>query len=260
MKRIPALAIVAFILLNLTACNEEKPTGKGVAPKPENPAMAEQPKAVAQGKVVETMNAGGYTYVQVDTGSDKIWAAAPECVVKVGDEIAVPEGTPMRNYHSKTLDRNFELVYFVSSFRNPKGDPLTKGDSMPAGRSPMVGHSPMARNSAPVDIDVSGVTKAEGGINIGELYAGKADLSGKKVTLRGKVVKFNPQIMGKNWLHLRDGSGDAAAKTNDLTVTTAVDAKVGDTVLVTGEVHLDKDFGYGYKYDVILEDAQVVVE
>jgi RecJ-like exonuclease len=251
-KKINALLIV--FLLFASACNRENPASRVATPKSEKPAVTDQIKAIAQGKVVETMNTGGYTYVQVDTGSDKIWAAAPECLVKVGDRIAVPVGTPMRNFHSKSLDRDFELIYFVNTFQNSDGDPLTKGDSQ------LTGSSPMAHNSIPVDIDVSGVAKAEGGKDIGEIYTNKADLSGKKITVRGKVVKFNQQIMGKNWLHIRDGSGDAAAHTNDLTVTTNAEAKVGNTVLVTGEVHLDKDFGYGYKYDVILEDAQVVVE
>ncbi len=74
------------------------------------------------------------------------------------------------------------------------------------------------------------------------------------------MVKFTPRIMGKNWLHLQDGSGDTAAGTHDLTVTTNVTAKVGDTVLISGAVTLDKDFGEGYKYDVIIEDAKVTVE
>ena len=165
----------------------------------------------------------------------------------------------MCNFHSKTLNRDFELVYFVSAFSDPSGNHSTKGNEMPVGSLPMAGHSSMARNAAP-PIDVGQVAKAEGGKNVGEIYADKAGLSGKKITLRGKVVKFNEQIMGKNWLHVRDGSGDAAAGSNDLAVTTNAMAKVGDTVLVTGEVHVDKDFGSGYKYDVIVEDAQVVVE
>jgi hypothetical protein len=76
---------------------------------------------------------------------------------------------------------------------------------------------------------------------------------------RGKVVKTNPNIMGKNWLHVRDGSG--AEGTNDLTVTTAGTApNVGDTVVVKGTVALEKDFGMGYQYDIIVEDAEVTVE
>ena len=66
--------------------------------------------------------------------------------------------------------------------------------------------------------------------------------------------------MGKNWLHIRDGSGSADKSDNDLTVTTSTPAKLGDTVLVTGLVSLNKDFGAGYKYTVILDDAKVTVE
>ena len=206
------------------------------------------------GTVIETMNAAGYTYVQVDTGSEKVWAAAPEFQVKVGDQVVMPEGTPMPNFHSNTLNRDFAVVYFVGSILNRTGGAPAKAGEMPAG------HPPTAVSSTPPQIDVSGVAKAEGGMTIGELYADKANLSGKEVTLRGKVVKFNPQIMGKNWLHVRDGSGDANAHTNDLTLTTDVTAKVGDTVLVSGKVVLDKDFGSGYKFDVIIEDAKVTVE
>ena len=76
--------------------------------------------------------------------------------------------------------------------------------------------------------------------------------------MRGKVVKFTPEIMGKNWIHLQDGTG--AAGTSDLTVTTSASAKTGDTVTVKGILVVDKDFGYGYAYDVIIEDAEVTVE
>jgi hypothetical protein len=108
-------------------------------------------------------------------------------------------------------------------------------------------------------VDVSGITKAEGGMTVAEVFAGKEQLAGKPVTLRGKVVKSNSGIMGKNWIHVRDGSG--AEGTNDLTVTTmTAQPNVGDTVLVTGPLVLNKDFGMGYQYDVIVEDADVKIE
>jgi hypothetical protein len=261
LKRIATLAAALLTPLFVTACNQGEPvTRVESTPEAAAPAASDAASAVATGTVTETMSSGGYTYIQVDTGSEEIWAAAPECPVKVGDQVAFPLEMPMRDYHSNTLDRDFELVYFVHSFQDPEGDLLTKGGGMPSGHPPMAGHPPAARNSASTDIDVSGVEKPEGGKTVGEIYANQADLSGKEVTLRGKVVKFNKQIMGKNWLHVRDGSGDADAGTNDLTVTTDATARIGDTVLVTGQVHLDKDFGYGYKYDVIIEDAQVEVE
>jgi hypothetical protein len=114
--------------------------------------------------------------------------------------------------------------------------------------------------AAPSDtIDLSGIQKADGGRTIAEVFAEKDQLAGETIVFRGKVVKVNAGIMGKNWLHVRDGSG--AEGTNNLTVTTIeVLPNVGDTVLVSGVLELNKDFGMGYQYDVIIEDADVTVE
>lgn len=109
------------------------------------------------------------------------------------------------------------------------------------------------------DIDLSGVEKAEGGQTVAEVFADRDQFQGKTVVIRGKVVKVNADIMGKNWLHVRDGSGEEG--TNDLTVTTTgVLPEVGDTVVVTGAVGLNRDFGMNYQYPVIIEDAAVTVE
>jgi hypothetical protein len=106
--------------------------------------------------------------------------------------------------------------------------------------------------------DFSKIVKPKGGKTVQEVYQEKDKLNGKRVTLRGKVVKYNEAIMGKNWLHLRDGTGKEPA--NDLTVTTQAKAKVGDMVLLEGTVTLDKDLGAGYNYDVLIEDAKVKTE
>lgn len=109
------------------------------------------------------------------------------------------------------------------------------------------------------DFDLAGIAKADGGKTVAEVFAEKDALAGKPVTVRGKVVKVNGGIMGKNWLHVRDGSG--AEGTNDLTVTTAGELPApGAIVVVTGPVTLNKDYGMGYKYDVIIEDAEVKAE
>ena len=270
MKTTLVLLALALTLLSVAACSREQPAreattvpARGIrevdVPKMAQPTREAttlpMPDATnARGTVIETMNAARYTYVHVNTGNEKIWAAAPEFQVKVGDRVVVLEGTPMRDFHSKTLNRDFAVIYFVSSILNETGGALAKETGMPAG------HPPIAGPSTPPQIDVRGVKKAAGGMTIGEVYAKKANLPGKEVTLRGKVVKFNAQIMGKNWLHVRDGSGDADARTNDLTITTDVTVAVGDTVLISGKVVLDKDFGYGYKYGVIIEDAKVTRE
>jgi len=125
---------------------------------------------------------------------------------------------------------------------------------MPAGAPP----HPMP--AAPTQaVDLTGIARAEGGKTIAEVFAEKDQLAGQPVVFRGKVVKANANIMGKNWLHIRDGSGEEG--TNDLTVTTGSDLpNVGDTVVVTGPVMLNRDFGMGYTYDILIEDAVVTVE
>jgi len=116
---------------------------------------------------------------------------------------------------------------------------------------------PLSKPSAVVDL--TGIAKAEGGKTVAQVFAEREKLAGKPVTVRGKVVKTNAGIMGTNWLHIRDGSG--AEGTNDLTVTTnGAVPNIGDTVLVTGQAALNKDFGMGYAYPVIVEGAEVKVE
>ena len=261
MKKILIILAVGLAALALTACSkqEEAPTTQAPAAQPQAAAPA-APAAGVTGKVTETMNAAGYTYVQVDDGEKKIWAAAPEFQVAVGDEVIVPEGMPMTNYHSKSLDRDFEVVYFVDSILNPNSPAAAAGTVDPNAKMPDNHPNTQVSAEAAAQVDLSGISKPEGGQTVAELNSGKADLAGKEVTLRGKVVKYNAQIMGKNWLHVQDGSGDAADGSNDITVTTMTEAKVGDTVLISGKLVLDKDFGYGYKYALIIEDAKVTVE
>ncbi len=241
---------------------EETPAAAPVAESPvtQSPvaqsAPVQAPASVSHtGQVMEAMNAGGYTYVQVDTGTEKVWAAAPEFEVKVGQTVTVPPGAPMPNYHSKTLDRDFDLVYFVPAINAGGAAPSASAKrAMPTGHPSLNGGA--GKHS--VGLDLSGIPRAEGGKTVEEVFAGKAELAGKEIIIRGKVVKYNPQIMGFNWVHIQDGTGQEGS--NDLTITTSDTAKAGDTVLVKGNLTLNKDFGGGYTYDVIIEKGQVTVE
>jgi hypothetical protein len=112
-----------------------------------------------------------------------------------------------------------------------------------------------AAASGPSDVGQIKVPRAEGGKTVAEIFADRAALKDKEIAVRGKVVKYTPEVMGKNWIHLRDGTGSAADGTNDVTVTTKGEAKVGDVVLVKGVVRIDRDLGSGYAYKVLVEDA-----
>lgn len=268
-KAFAPIALTALLLTLPAGC--QKPDVKQVAEAP-SPAATEtavtagdpaaaapvQPAPAQSGTVKETMDAGGYTYVQVDNGSELIWAAAPQFTVAVGDEVTIPPGMPMANYHSNSLDRDFDVVYFVGAIMpaGAEGLPVSDPADMAAvDLSAVPGHPAPGQTADVADVDLDGIEKAEGGHTVAELFSGKADLSGQQVTIRGKVVKFSAGIMGKNWLHLQDGTAHEGA--NDLTVTTDAMANKGDTVLIRGTLVTDKDFGSGYRYDVIIEDAEV---
>ena len=103
----------------------------------------------------------------------------------------------------------------------------------------------------PVEIEPT-----KGQITIGNLYENKESLVGKKVLVKGKVAKFSAEIMGKNWIHIQDGTESNGKY--DLTVTTALTAAVGDIVILKGKIALNKDFGFSYFYEVLMEDAKII--
>ena len=246
------IIVLLAVLALAVGCQEKAPKAEK-QPVQEKSVVDESGGGGFAGTVAQTIKVERYTYVQVDTGTEKIWAATPAFHGKVGDTVVVPEGLVMKNFHSNTLNRDFDLVHFVGVISSGENDQdVGQQLQMPPG------HPPMGVKSSQPQIDVSKVEKAKDGKTVAEIFAGKKDLAGKQVLVRGKVVKFLPQIMGKNWLHVQDGSGGEG--TNDLTVTTTATAEVGDQVLVNGKVSVDRDFGYGYTYEVLLEDAEVTVE
>ncbi len=249
MKKGHVIVAVALALVLVAGCKN----GEKKAEKTEPAAPVVQADAGISGKVAETMDASGYTYVLVDTGKEKIWVAGPQTALKVGDEVYVPGGSPMPNFESKTLKRTFEKIIFAPSIMVGGAD-----QAMPTAQAS--GPTPQATPTPTptAQVDLSGITKPKGGETVAEIFAKRQELNGKNVLLRGKVVKFMSGIMGKNWLHVKDGSGTPG--TDDLVVTTQADAKIGDTVLVKGTLAADKDFGSGYRYDVIVEDANVTIE
>jgi hypothetical protein len=214
-------------------------------------AAAKPAAGLSGGKVLETMNAGNYTYARVETPAGEKWVAGPQTALKVGDAVQWPGGSEMKDFSSKTLDRTFESILFVGQLM-VRGAPAGAGGGSPHGA--LSGKAPAAP-----EVDVKGIAKAEGGLTIAEIYDRRAEFDGKEIVVRGKVVKFNAAVMGRNWLHLRDGTHGAAGD-NDLTVTSDGQAAVGNTVLVRGKVVLNQDFGFNYRYDIIIEKASITVE
>ncbi len=235
-----------------------------------NPAPAFNPLS---GTIVETMDSGGYTYILLDNGKEKVWIAGPVTPVEEQTNATCPEGMIMRNFHAKSLDKTFDKIYFVGAIWPEGYAPEGKvdmhgqdGGGMGSAMGGASGMNPHGSSSKTIsgtktvleNAKIEGVTKATGGYTVKEIYTKAAELGGKEVTIRARVVKFSPNIMGTNWIHIQDGSGDDA--TSDLTITTDGHAEIGDLVLIKGPLSVDKDFGAGYKYHVIIEGAWVPKE
>lgn len=207
------------------------------------------------GVVKETMTTAGYTYVQIDTGSGLTWAAGPAVGVEVGQRVEMPMGQAMANFHSASLDRDFDEVYFVDFIRPEGSSPA------PAAAASGDPHAGMALGGSPGGAApaVADVTPLEGGQTVAGVFA---LAGGSDAAVRGVLVKINRGILGFDWLHLQDGTGSAADKTHDLVVTApmGVQANVGDLVVVRGKVATDKDFGAGYTYALLVEEATVTAE
>jgi hypothetical protein len=191
--------------------------------------------------VQEVVHAGGYTYLRVTGDNGENWLAVPKMEAKPGDIFYHADGMPMKNFKSKELSKTFPLVWFLDKvYENPKD---AAKPVMPKNHST---GSKVSVNKAEITIE-----KIEGGITIEELYANKEKYRGKDVKIKGKVTKFNANIMNTNWIHLQDGT-EYDGKF-DLVVTSKAKFKVGDIVTVSGKVTLNKDFGHGYFYEVIIE-------
>jgi len=195
--------------------------------------------------VKEAMNAAGYTYMLVSEGRMEQWLAVNEMDVNIGTTYYYQGGLKMSNFKSRELDRVFESIIFV--------DQVSLEPPLP----PEEASLSSAHSSTIPDekLDIS-VEVAEGGISIAELVSEKASFDGKTVRIRGQVTKYNPDIMDKNWIHLQDGTEYDG--TFDLTITSDVVVEIGQMLTFEGKIALDRDFGFGYFYEIIMEEAKII--
>lgn len=243
---------------SLSAQNAPPKTQAGPATEPvalvENSAAPAPQAGRMIGTVLEVLDAGGYTYLRLGTQGGERWAAVVQTKVVKGEVAGVDVQMTMENFESKSLGRTFDRIAFgtMASGNAPQAPPAAMQAAAHTADTP-AGHM-----AAPPVANIN-VERATGpdAKTIGELWSARASLGGKSVTVRGKVVKFLGGIMGKNFVHLRDGS-KTGAEDADLTVTTDAAVAVGDVVVIQGKVSVDRDFGSGYVYPVIIEDAKVV--
>ncbi len=264
-------AAVLLVMQNHRVAYSAKTEGSPAVAKPVNKATPAS--GSFSGKVLETMDSGGYTYVLLETKAGKKWVAAPKTTVTVGQTATFAPGMVMRNFKSETLNRTFDEVVFSSGKAGGNMEAASSSGACPSGGSKdgKMGGSGMGAMSAgsgmgamqssgrvtvpPLDLAIE-KAPGENAYTVAEIYAQGAGLNQKKVAVRGKVVKVSANIMGKNWIHLQDGSGKPEDGTHDLVLTSQQKPTVGEVLIGEGILAADKDFGAGYRYKVIVEETQ----
>jgi len=243
------ILLTALLIVLLSACQ----------PRQNSQAMAQLPAETHKVVVKEVLQTTSYTYLLVNEGSEENWLALPKMQANVGDTYYYRNGFKMTDFESKELDKKFPVVYFLESISSTPE--LIAGDlSANPHTNLQVSTDSLAEvnYSAKVLVEKEQVNiqPAEKGITIAELFGNKEKYAGKTIRVKGKVTKFNTKIMKHNWIHIQDGT-EFSGKF-DLTATTDIEVAVGETIILEGKVALDKDFGYGYFYEILLEDAKLI--
>ena len=234
MKNILMLVLISVI--GFSACSKEKETAESGSSQSTMQNHASSYKHEIT--VKEVIQVKGYTYLRAQENESEIWVAVPKADIKVGSVLLFNNSMTMNDFESKDLKRTFETILFVEDVQEKLGAGI-----MTSPQKPVI-------NKEEVVLE-----PAADGITISELYSKTSKYSGKSVKIRGKVVKFNPGIMKTNWVHIQDGTSHE--NNFDLTITTNDMVTVGDVFTFEGKVALDKDFGYGYTYKVLLENAKL---
>lgn len=242
-----ALHSILALFLFLTSCDsgpkviESEPvSGNSTSPAMQGmqaPDVAEDHKVVVE----EALNTEKYTYLQVKENGESFWIAIPKTAVEIGATYYYQGGLLKKNFASREYNRVFETIYLVSGVsKQPLG---TAGSAVDQALSQTESTEAIA---PPTE-----VKPAAGAVKIADLIGNLSKYDGKVIKVTGKCVKVNPMIMGRNWIHLQDGT----AKNFDLTITTTENVPLGGIVTLEGTIALNKDFGAGYKYNVIMEGA-----
>lgn len=232
--------LVAGMMLTLVACNTSTDSS-----------------GLTTVKVQEVEQVASYTYLLVKAKGPEYWIAVPTMDAKVGETYQYQGGMLMEDFHSKELDRTFDKVLFLEAlFSSSEAVPGMQAtqQAMPSGH-PSVQEATPGSTVKTEKADVS-FEATEGTTPIAKIYASPGDYDGKTVRVRGVVTKYNPAIMERNWIHLQDGT-DHDGKF-DLTATSNEGFVEGAVITLEGVLAVNKDFGYGYSYEILLEQAKAV--
>jgi hypothetical protein len=207
------------------------------------------------GEILSIDNAMGYKYLKVKEEGKELWVAIANAPVKVGEKIGYDKNTIMKNFKSKSLKRTFKEIIFASDvYLADKGTVVIKDLKDALGLS-----VPKATTTKSAKVETTKPEKPfvkKEFYTVEEVFMWKDSLKDQDIKIKGEVLKVSKQIMKLDWVHIQDGTGSSSEKTDDLVFTTKnTSFKAGDKVVATGKVIINKDFGYGYFYKIILQES-----
>ncbi len=220
------------------------------------------PQTIHYGKVLEIQNAMGYKYLKVDENGTQHWVAIANAPVAVGDRIGYDKRTVMHDFESKSLGKTFKEIIFASDVYLPQKVQRPTSMKEMLGLGSKDPHKGMKRGMSPGDEEKPAKPFVKKDTyTVEEVHMWRKSLEGQTISLEGSVFKVSHKIMKRDWVHLGDGTGNEKKLTDDLVFTTdATTVKAGDRVIATGKVIVNKDFGYGYFYKVLIQDATFQVK
>ncbi len=219
--------------------------GLPVAPAAPADTTHKAPAVVHTVVVKEVLPAGGYTYLRVKEGDKEEWLAVVKVKVTPGQTLTFDDFGMMTDWTSKELNRTFKEVLLVAKLKLKPGSESIVDDSQK--------NKSDKESANKNDLKIKHVKDVT---SIAKLLEDKKSYSGKTVKVKGKVTKYSSNILGSNWIHIEDGTSFSGK--NDLTITIDKEVKVGDLITAEGKISLDKDFGSGYFFDVIMQDADIL--
>jgi hypothetical protein len=227
--------LVVALIVTFTACenkNEE--------------ANANLPEGTHKIEVADFAQTPNYTYIKASENGNEYWIAVTKMQPEKGQTFYFSKSMEMKNFKSEALNRTFESVLFVQDISPTPPTP-------PSSQKPVTHPQVFSQTKQDVKIE-----PLKDGKTIEQIYDQRNNLNGETVKVKGQVVKFNPHIMGRNWIHIQDGTG--SNNNFDLMITSADSVKTGDVVVVEGTVEINQDFGAGYSYPVLLSNASIKVK
>jgi len=228
-------------------------------------AMPVQKKPIFYGKVLEIKSAMGYKYLKIQEQGKETWVAIANAPVAIGDKIGFDKKTMMTDFESKSLKQKFKEIYFASDVYLPQkvSKPKSMKDMLGLAPKTKDPHAGMGRGMSPEPEDETPAkpfVKKES-YTVEEIHMWRKELKDQTITLEGTVFKVSHGIMKRDWVHIGDSSGNEQKLTDDLVFTApSTTVKSGDKVIAKGKIAVDKDFGYGYFYKVIIENASFEVK